>query len=297
MSDFFIAKNIDILYNEFMKGRVFMKKVITLAICVILVMATLCGCSQSTTKKKVVLKDESVVSEEILQSETITSRKLIKEISLSVETKDYDNYIAGLRNNVASSGGYIETSNESNNSEFRSFTATIRIPVGKTDSFTEFASDNVTVKRRSESVEDVTEEYVDIEARIKVYKAEEESLIEIMKQAGNVTDLLSVKERLADVRAQIESYTAQLKSLENQTDYSTITLTVDEVEREVETEGYWSKIWNNIINGFKNVGKIITSLFAFALSAIPYLIIPAIITVIIVIIVRYSKKKKNSDKK
>lgn len=274
-----------------------MKKVITLAICVILVMATLCGCSQSTTKKKVVLKDESVVSEEILQSETITSRKLIKEISLSVETKDYDNYIAGLRNNVASSGGYIETSNESNNSEFRSFTATIRIPVGKTDSFTEFASDNVTVKRRSESVEDVTEEYVDIEARIKVYKAEEESLIEIMKQAGNVTDLLSVKERLADVRAQIESYTAQLKSLENQTDYSTITLTVDEVEREVETEGYWNKIWNNIINGFKNVGKIITSLFAFALSAIPYLIIPAIITVIIIIIVRYSKKKKNSDKK
>ncbi len=274
-----------------------MKKVITLAICIILVMATLCGCAESTSKNKVVVKDEAYFSEEVLQSETITSRKLIKEISLSIETKDYDNYIESLRNNVASSGGYIETSNESNSSDFRNFTATIRIPVEKTDGFTEVASDNVTVTRRSESVKDVTEEYVDIEARIKVYKAEEESLIEIMKQAGNVTDLLSVKESLADVRAKIESYTAQLKSLENQTDYSTITLTVCEVEREVETEGYWSRIWNNVINGFKNVGKIITAVFAFALSAIPYLLIPAIIAVITIIIVRYLKKKKNLDKK
>lgn len=274
-----------------------MKKIITLAICVILVLSILCGCAESSSKNKV-YKDEATIadSEIVLETDAIASRKLIKEISLSVETKDYDNYIQGLRNKVTSSGGYIETSNESNSSEFRSFTATIRIPVGKTDSFTEFASDNVTVQRRSESVEDVTEEYVDIEARIKVYKAEEESLIEIMKQAGNVTDLLSVKESLADVRAKIESYTAQLKSLENLTDYSTITLTVYEVEREVETEGYWSRIWNNVINGFKNVGKIITALFSFTLSAIPYLVIPAIVTVIIVIIVRHLKKKKSSDK-
>ena len=275
-----------------------MKKVITLAICVILVMVVLCGCAESSSKNKVYKEEATIAdSEMLLESNAIDSRKLIKEISLSVETKDYDNYIESLRNNVASNGGYIETSNESNSSDFRNFTATIRIPVEKTDGFTEVASDNVTVKRRSESVKDVTEEDVDIEARIKVYKAEEESLIEIMKQAGNVTDLLSVKESLADVRAKIESYTAQLKSLENQTDYSTITLTVYEVEREVETEGYWSRILNNVINGFKNVGKIITALFAFTLSAIPYLLIPAIITVITVIIVRYLKKKKNSGKK
>ncbi len=275
-----------------------MKKVITLAICVILVMVVLCGCAESSSKNKVYKEEATIAdSEMLLESNAIDSRKLIKEISLSVETKDYDNYIESLRNNVASNGGYIETSNESNSSDFRNFTATIRIPVEKTDGFTEVASDNVTVKRRSESVKDVTEQYVDIEARIKVYKAEEESLIEIMKQAGNVTDLLSVKESLADVRAKIESYTAQLKSLENQTDYSTITLTVYEVEREVETEGYWSRILNNVINGFKNVGKIITALFAFTLSAIPYLLIPAIITVITVIIVRYLKKKKNSGKK
>lgn len=274
-----------------------MKKVLSLAICVIFIMAMLCGCSQSVAEDTVYKHKEEMISENVLESEAVAERRLIKKISLSVETKDYDNYIESIRKNVTSSGGYIESSSESNNDEFRNFTATIRIPVGKTDGFTDFASQNVTVTRRSESVEDVTEQYVDIEARIKVYKAEEESLIEIMKKAENVTDLLSVKERLAEVRAQIESYTAQLKSLENQTDYSTITLTVSEVEREVKTEGYWSRIWNNIIKGFKNIGKIITSLFAFALSAIPYLMIPILITVIIIIADRISKKKKKSDKK
>ena len=269
-----------------------MKKVIALAICIILVMATLCGCAESTSKNKVVVKDEAYFTEEVIDSETVAERKLIKEFTLDVETKDYDNYINSVRTTISSSGGYIESSNESNTSDFRRFTATIRIPVEKAEGFTQSVSSNVTVKNRSESVEDVTEQYVDIEARIKVYKAEEESLIEIMKQAGNVTDLLSVKESLADVRAKIESYTAQLKSLENQTDYSTIRLTVYEVEREVKTEGYWSRIWNNVINGFKNVGKMITSVFAFALSAIPYLIVPAVVAVIVVIIVRRVKKKK-----
>ena len=270
-----------------------MKKIITLAIGIILIMTILCGCGDSAT-----MKNESdyaageVVFEDSLSSDTIDSRKLIKEISLSVETKNYDDYIKTLRENITSSGGYIESSNEFNNSEFRSFNATIRIPVAKTDTFTSFASKNVTVKHQSESVKDVTEQYVDIEARIRVYKAEEESLIEIMKNAANVTDLLSVKEQLAEVRAKIESYTSQLKSLENSTDYSTITLSVDEVEREVKTEGYWSKIWNNIVKGFKNVGKIITTLFAFALSAIPYLLVPVIIAVIIIIMVRFSSKRK-----
>ncbi len=268
-----------------------MKKIFALTIFVILITAVLCGCSESVKKKDVVNKTDSFTVEETLDSETVTARKLIKEISLDIETKDYDNYIESVRSNVTSNGGYIETSNESNNSEFRSFNATIRIPVGKADDFTESVSNNATVKRRSENVQDVTEQYVDIEARIKVYKAEEESLIEIMKQANNVTDLLSVKERLANVRAQIESYTAQLKSLENQTDYSTITLTVTEVEREVETEGYWSEIWNNILDGFKNVGKIATILFAALLSAIPYFIVIAVIGIIVIVIIRKAKKK------
>ena len=273
-----------------------MKKIITLVICMIFVLATFCGCSESTKKKTVAVTEESFDSEAVLESEAISSRKLIKEISLSVETKDYDNYIENIRKNVTSSGGYIESSNEYVYDDFRSFTATIRIPVGETDNFTEFASKGVTVTERSESVEDVTEKYVDIEARIKVYEAEEESLIEIMKQAENVTDLISVKERIADVRAQIESYTAQLKSLENQTDYSTITIDVDEVEREVENEGYWSSIWNDIVDGFENVGEAIVVIFAFIISAIPYLLVPAVVAVVTLVVIRYIKKKKNSDK-
>lgn len=274
-----------------------MKKVITLVICIILVMSLLCGCS-ADSKNEVVDTEEvsEMLDKDSLKSETVTSRKLIKNIDLSIETKDYDNYIESIRNAVASNDGYIESSDESNNSKFRTFNVTIRIPVQKTDSFTDFASNNVTVTNRSESIKDVTEQYVDIEARIKVYEAEEESLIEIMKQTDNITDLLAVKEQLADLRAEIESYTAQLKSLENKTSYSTVTLTVREVEREVKSEGYWSKIWNNVIKGFKNIWNFAKALFAFTLSAIPYLIIPAVVAVIVIGGIRFFKKRKNLKK-
>lgn len=279
-----------------------MKKIITFALCAVFIMVMLCGCGEEMTSKNYAHKDlESSSTAELsddsfpdgnAESETLDSRKLIKEISLSIETKDYDNYIASIRNNVSANGGYIESSNESSYSELRSFEAVIRIPVTKADGFTKSASKDVTVVEKSENVEDVTEQYVDVQARIKVYKAEEESLIEIMKKASNVKDLLSVKERLANVRAQIESYTAQLKSLENQTDYSTITLTVEEVEREVKKEGYWSGIWNNIIKGFKNVWTIITYVFAFLISAIPYLILILSVASVALVFVRFFKKKK-----
>lgn len=291
-----------------------MKKVITLAVSFILIMSVLCACGNEKLSKSDGSDDSNGVknnnyadseagrsdqanAQEPLQSETIPSRKLIKNISLEIETKSYDKYIEELRDNVASIEGYIETSNEDNYSELKTFRATIRVPFGKTEGFTETVSKNATVKSRSESTNDVTEAYVDTEARIKVFKAEEESLLEILKKASSVNDLISVRERLTDVRAQIESYTAQLKSLENQTDYSTITITVTEVEREVEKEGYWSKVGNNILKGFSNIVTLITSSFAFILSAIPYLIIIAVIAVVAVIIILKAKKKKHVDNK
>lgn len=275
-----------------------MKKLITIVFCLVLIMTVFCACgSESATDNAASVNKELTAVEDTLKSETLSSRKLIKNISLDIETKNYDKYIEELENNVSSIGGYIEASNEENYSNFRTFSATIRVPVNKTDGFTKAVSKNATVKRRSENIQDVTEAYIDIEARIKVFKAEEESLLEILKKAANVNDLISVRERLADVRAQIESYTAQLKSLENKTSYSTITITVCEVEREVKTEGYWSKIGNNIINGFVNIGNFITLFFAFALSAIPYLIIPAIIIIVVLVIsLRYKKRKDSNNK-
>lgn len=275
-----------------------MKKIISLAIVLILIVTALCGCANDEIANEMANSADATISEGLLQDNaTDTSRKLQKEVYLTLETKEYDKYIDDMRNNIVSNGGYIEESDESLDYEYRTFTATIRIPVDKTDKFTNFASSNATITNHSESVKDVTEEYIDIEARIKVYKAEEESLIEIMKKADNITDLLAVKKQLADIRAEIESYTAQLKSLENKTSYSTITITVYEVEREVKSEGYWSNIWNNIIKGFKNVWKAITTLFAFALSSIPYLVIPAFIVCTIIISVRILIKKKKANKK
>jgi hypothetical protein len=75
---------------------------------------------------------------------------------------------------------------------------------------------------------DVTGTYVDLEARLKNLKTTESQLVEIMGKANNTKDILEVEKELSRVRGDIESYTAQMNTLKNRIDFSTITVTVSE---------------------------------------------------------------------
>src|SRR6185295_6582072 len=76
------------------------------------------------------------------------------------------------------------------------------------------------------SGQDVSEEYLDLEARIRSKKALETQFLEIMKQARKVSDALEVQGELADVRTEIERFEGRRRFLENQSTLSTITATL-----------------------------------------------------------------------
>ena len=96
------------------------------------------------------------------------------------------------------------------------------------------------VKRLGEAVEvrtvasDVTEQYVDLSARLNASKALERRLLEILAQAKNVDEMLKVEEYLARVRADIERYEAQLKNLERRVQFSTIYVQIEAPQKEVK---------------------------------------------------------------
>ena len=85
-----------------------------------------------------------------------------------------------------------------------------------------------TVKSDSSSGSDVTMQYVDLESRLKNLRAEESRLIAIMDQAKNVTEILAVEKELSRVQGDIESYQGRLNVLNNQIDFSTITVYITE---------------------------------------------------------------------
>ena len=166
---------------------------------------------------------------------TAQGQKLIRSASLSMESMEFDQTVDNITNLVSSMGGYVEESRVSLSPTFqkeeRSASILARVPSDKYDVFLKEASALGTVVSKSESTRNVTLEYQDTESRKKALETEQESLLAILEKAGSVTEILEVQSRLSQVRYELESITSQLKTLDNQVEYSDIRISLEEVSR------------------------------------------------------------------
>ena len=233
------------------------------------------------------------------QAETVekgetTGRKLIRNVDMDVETESFDALLASAQSQAEELGGYIESSNISNSSYASSTSAarsarlTARIPSEKLDSYLAGISKQSNVTRKSESTEDVTLQYVDLQSHKKALLTEQESLLSMMEQAESIEDIIAINEQLTDVRYQIESMESQLRTYDNQVDYSTVNLYIDEVER--YTPGAAKSAGARIAEGFSaNIYRVGSFFKNFAIEFIillPILIAIAIVLGIAILIVR-----------
>lgn len=233
------------------------------------------------------------------QAETVekgetTGRKLIRNVDMDVETESFDALLASAQSQAEELGGYIESSNISNSSYASSTSAarsarlTARIPSEKLDGYLAGISKQSNVTRKSESTEDVTLQYVDLQSHKKALLAEQESLLSMMEQAESIEDIIAINEQLTDVRYQIESMESQLRTYDNQVDYSTVNLYIDEVER--YTPGAAKSAGARIAEGFSaNIYRVGSFFKNFAIEFIillPILIAIAIVLGIAILIVR-----------
>lgn len=238
---------------------------------------------------------------EILEENTkAVERKLIKTVDLSVETEEYDDLLANLDKQIAALGGYIEYQNQYNGSYYSSYQETrnaymqIRIPVESLDEFVLKVGEWTNITNKEERVEDVTLQYVDLESRKKALITEQERLLELLEQAESVEDIISIEQRLSDVRYELESMESQLRTLNNQIDYSTINLSIQEVRRLTPTQekSVWDKIRNGFIKTIYNIGDDIESGFIWFVINIPYFIIWIVIIIIAFVVFRRFRNRK-----
>ena len=248
---------------------------------------------------------EGVTSENGLDTQTASGRKLIRTVYLSLQTTDFDSVLSNLSSKTTELGGYIENSSVSGNSYYYQSTRyasyTIRIPSAKLDQFVDVVKELGNVTHKNESVEDVTLRYVDVESRKKALETEQERLLELLSQAENMEDLLAIESKLSDVRYELENYGSQLRMLDNQIDYSTVNVDVDEVERVTDTgeKSFFGEIKDRFGNSLYTVGRDIRGFIIVVLGSLPILIVWAVIIIVVVIIVRsiFKKKKKRKDSK
>ncbi|WP_367565942.1 DUF4349 domain-containing protein [Lacrimispora sp.] len=163
-------------------------------------------------------------------------RKLIRNVSLNLETDNFDTLISGLETKVQELGGYIEQSDMGGNSLYSSgnpgpryASITARIPVNQVDGFLTAVESNTNVTNRSESTQDVTLQYSDLESKKKSLEIEQEKMWEFLEKAESVDTVITIQQRLSEIRYQLESMESQLRLYDNQVDYSTVTLYIREV--------------------------------------------------------------------
>lgn len=107
-------------------------------------------------------------------------------------------------------------------------TVVIKVPVDKFDSFVTAVRKFGKVQSESESTEDVTQQHIDMKARLKNLKAEEAALQRFFRSANNVREMLTIEQELARVRGEIESLQGQIDYLERRATMATLTLNLSE---------------------------------------------------------------------
>src|SRR5258706_1627773 len=120
--------------------------------------------------------------------------------------------------------------------------------------------------------QDVTEEFIDLEARIKNQKALEGQFLEIMKRAGKVEDALEVQRQLGDLRTEIEKLEGRKRFLENQASLSTINITLQSPTQIVNAAGFWYSIRSAFSDGVDVAAAIVLFLIRFVIVLVPLLI-------------------------
>lgn len=288
------------------------RKLLALAMCV-LILLSLAGCAASTDKMagNGMAGDYPSKEEASLGTDSTTAlpenRKLIQTVTMYAETEDMIPILDEVNGRIAELGGYIESSNIHNGSayggrRYRTARLTIRIPAKELDAFLSKVEAVSNVVSTQKTVEDVTLNYVSTESRLKALQAEEERLLELMAKANTLNDLLTIEKRLTEVRTELERVASTLRVYDNQVDYATIHLTIEEVKEYTEVtepETLWERISTGFVESLEDVGIIIEDLFVFFIVSIPYfalLSVGPVTVLLIVLLVMHIVRKKRSRK-
>ena len=196
---------------------------------------------------------------------------IIRTAGLTLTTKDFDKARASLEDVLRRHRGYIGDLNVSTPvGAGRSFTAALRIPADQLDAALADLRKLGRPESESQGGQDVTAQYVDLQARLSNARNAELRLTDILQhRTGTLGDVLAVENEISRVRGEIERTEAERKTLSNQVDFATINATVNEdyqAQLQVVPTSTFGRIHNAAVDGYRSMveGVVSTILFLFS---------------------------------
>jgi hypothetical protein len=269
-----------------------MKRVMT--ILTALAVLTICSCSSPKRENSVMPASDLAMEESALQTNEqktekveMVDRKIIKQGEIRFLSADVNKTKSLIFQTVQELNGYISKDNAYDYSDRLEHRLIIRIPADKFDILLKTISESVDkLDSKNIDVLDVTEEYIDIEARIKTKKELQTKYIELLKQATKVDEILNIEKEIGNLQTEIESVEGRMKYLKDKISFSTLTVTY--YQKTTSKFGFSSKF----IDGLKN-GWDVFLWFIIGLSHLWVFIFATIVTIYLIRLWR--KKKKNGS--
>lgn len=182
----------------------------------------------------------------------VVERKLIKNGSISFATNDISKTRKEIENACKEFNAYVSSDEQQKLDNTIQYEQVIRIPAGRFDAFLKvIESLGEHVEYRNITTQDVTEEFIDVTARLKTKKELEARYHQLFGKASKVEEMLSIEEQIANVRTEIESMEGRLNFLTNRVGYSTLTLTYHQA---IATDfGFGSQLVSSFITGWNGL--------------------------------------------
>ncbi|MFL9845861.1 DUF4349 domain-containing protein [Flavobacterium rhizosphaerae] len=236
--------------------------------------------SAETFKDKMALPTEAAPARD---------QKIIKTAFLRFETGSLDSTAAIINSAITRYNGLMQ--NDLQNKEYNSLTRsiTVRLPSANFEKFIADISKGIPYfDKRSITADDVTEEYIDVEARMKAKKVLEERYFDMLRRANKVEDMLQIEKEISAIREEIEAAEGRLRYLASRVNMSTVNIDFYKITEDNEPPGesYTGKAWNSLASGF----GWLSSFFLIVLNIWP------IIVIFVVVYIMYRRKtRKRKD--
>ncbi len=219
-------------------------------------------------------------------------RMIIRTGTMSVENDNFDETESKAKEIARIMGGYITNStSQVNQSGKKQGSLTIRVQADKYDAMLAELAKTGKVMNQNITGRDVTEEYVDAEARLKTQRELESRLLQLLaEKTANLTAVVEVEQKLASVRENIEKTEGRMRMLKDQASFSTITLSIYEPAiLNTSSGGFFYELERGMEKGLTGFTAVLSGIITFVIALSPIL---AIIGLIIYITIRIIKKKK-----
>lgn len=163
---------------------------------------------------------------------SVTDRMVLRTATVTVETADARKAVRALTAVTKKMGGYVGNVDEQTDPlSVRSMTVELHVPAARFDDLMAAVDRQGTVLNRHTGIQDITEEFIDLDARFRNLKRTEERLLSHLQRTARLADTLAVERELSRVRMEIEQLEGRLRFLKHHTSFSSVTVLCTEKAR------------------------------------------------------------------